>query len=413
MTDGCSTMTKLGRLAEPVFQQLCYAHALQLTVLDVLYAKKNQTNQTETGANDLGSHVNSDSDSADEDLYQDLTVHETFNPCEYRDDINLLVKGVRTVVKHFKKSPLANEKLQDNTQKFHGKELTLLLDCKTRWSRLFTMLERFSFLYLCVMKTLGDEGNEGLAKDIDVKFLDQIVDVLRPLEIVTRKICQRDATLITADTIFSIALNKLKDLQTPISIQLYENLLKRLSERRTILSDTLFYLHFAKMERPENSLIEMASRSDITRNIRRLVARLKNEVGNKTIVPISDELLDFDVDEPEAPLAKRAKSKNIEEEMELEFNQAMQGSPKSAKDSSTLHQTIKKEMELFENGGNRGSNLRFVYELLLNVKPTSVESERAFSTSGNFCSKLRTRLADNTLSNICYLKSYFLENIEN
>lgn len=53
-----------------------------------------------------------------------------------------------------------------------------------------------------------------MAKDIDIKFLDQIVDALRPLEVVTRKICQRDATLVTADTIFSIALKKLSFSKT-------------------------------------------------------------------------------------------------------------------------------------------------------------------------------------------------------
>lgn len=41
MTDGCRTMKKLGEDAASVLQQLCFAHAIQLAVLDVLYQKKN------------------------------------------------------------------------------------------------------------------------------------------------------------------------------------------------------------------------------------------------------------------------------------------------------------------------------------------------------------------------------------
>lgn len=37
MTDGCHTMTRIGKDASPVIQQLCYAHGLQLAVLDALY----------------------------------------------------------------------------------------------------------------------------------------------------------------------------------------------------------------------------------------------------------------------------------------------------------------------------------------------------------------------------------------
>lgn len=39
MTDGASVMTKVGKIS-PTDQQLCFAHGLQLAVLDVLYRKK-------------------------------------------------------------------------------------------------------------------------------------------------------------------------------------------------------------------------------------------------------------------------------------------------------------------------------------------------------------------------------------
>ena len=53
-----------------------------------------------------------------------------------------------------------------------------------------------------------------------------------------------------------------------------------------------------------------------------------------------------------------------------------------------------------------------LYESLLSIAPTSVESERAFSAAALFCTKIRTSLSDSTLNVLCYLKHYFI-NTEN
>ncbi len=56
-------------------------------------------------------------------------------------------------------------------------------------------------------------------------------------------------------------------------------------------------------------------------------------------------------------------------------------SAKSTK--KTLMSTIKQEMVLFENGGNRGLHLTCILNAVLTVPPTSVESERGFSSAGH------------------------------
>ena len=66
-----------------------------------------------------------------------------------------------------------------------------------------------------------------------------------------------------------------------------------------------------------------------------------------------------------------------------------------------------KKMTLFENGGTRGDYLERAYSFLMIVKPTSVEAERAFSSAGLFCTKIRNRLGDETLNALCILKSHF------
>lgn len=72
-----------------------------------------------------------------------------------------------------------------------------------------------------------------------------------------------------------------------------------------------------------------------------------------------------------------------------------------------LLKSIKQEMSLLENGGIKGSHLSMIYDYLLVVRPTSVECERAFSASGYFCSKYRTRLRDLSLDHLCFLRTYF------
>ena len=50
----------------------------------------------------------------------------------------------------------------------------------------------------------------------------------------------------------------------------------------------------------------------------------------------------------------------------------------------TLASKIQKEMTLYENGRRRGDYLERTYSYLMTIKPTSVESELAFSSARNF-----------------------------
>jgi hypothetical protein len=68
--------------------------------------------------------------------------------------------------------------------------------------------------------------------------------------------------------------------------------------------------------------------------------------------------------------------------------------------------TVKKQMSLFEGGGSKGSYLQMAYDCLLTIPPTSVESERAFSSAGYICSKIRSSLSDKTLDDLLFLRTY-------
>lgn len=65
--------------------------------------------------------------------------------------------------------------------------------------------------------------------------------------------------------------------------------------------------------------------------------------------------------------------------------------------------------QLFEVTKKRTQNLELIYKALLSVKPTSTDSERAFSTAGTFVTKSRNRLSDRSLHAIVFLKALFCQ----
>jgi len=68
---------------------------------------------------------------------------------------------------------------------------------------------------------------------------------------------------------------------------------------------------------------------------------------------------------------------------------------------------MKYELSAFEQSGKRSETLENLYEALCTVPPTSVESERAFSTVGLFATKIRSSLADNSIDALLTLRVYF------
>ena len=74
---------------------------------------------------------------------------------------------------------------------------------------------------------------------------------------------------------------------------------------------------------------------------------------------------------------------------------------------TALAKIVANEMMVFEKNKTRGIYLDKVYNMLITIKPSSVESERAFSSAGLVCTKIRSRMGDDTLDNLCFLRAFF------
>ena len=147
-TDGASLMKKVGKLTNAE-HQLCWAHGVYLVVHDVIY-KRRVVSETAAAAEDNDNEADFDeNDEADMDrveldsggimeaegcAVEEFAVFTAADAvAELSDTYNNVVNKVRRVVKLFRKSPTKNDDvLQVYVQQEHGKELTLLLDVKTR-----------------------------------------------------------------------------------------------------------------------------------------------------------------------------------------------------------------------------------------------------------------------------------------
>ena len=174
-------MKKLGRITPP-FQQLCYAHGLQLVIQDVFY--RNQS--TSTSELYYISGTDKDEIISDDEASSGLTVQDATdleNQIELSCDIIDIVRRVRQIVKPFKRSPLKNETLQKYVKENYHNGLNLILDCKTRWSSLLDMLERIIKIKLPVQKALLDLGVQINLSDIEFFQIESITEALSPMKI--------------------------------------------------------------------------------------------------------------------------------------------------------------------------------------------------------------------------------------
>lgn len=137
-----------------------------------------------------------------EPIYKDIELSS-----QNEININKLVKKIRKTVVLFKRSSTKNDSiLQKYVKAEKGKELSLLLDCKTRWNSLLIMLERFLSLKTCIQKALIDLKSPIIYEEDDFNIIADIIDVLTPVKLTVKALCRRDANLCTMQFLNSLCL---------------------------------------------------------------------------------------------------------------------------------------------------------------------------------------------------------------
>ena len=113
-----------------------------------------------------------------------------------------------------------------------NKELSLALDCKTRWSSMYEMIERFMSLKKCISKALLDLAVEHDISAAEILFLKELKCALEPIKLAVDALSPKDATLLTAERIFQFLFFELKKRKSNLAEDLLCSVKNRAQQRR-------------------------------------------------------------------------------------------------------------------------------------------------------------------------------------
>ena len=398
VTDGASMMQKVGRLL-PCEQILCFAHAIQIAIVNVIYKQTKK-------------EVDKDNDESVLDLDSDEGMQVgTRNECDVeiteKFTLRNVIMKVRVIVRMFRRSPLKNEVLQNHVKEDHGKELQLLLDSKTRWSSLMSMLERFNLLKSSIKKAIIDIKADTFLNDSEWNIISTDSRNLKSIKLAVDALCRADANLLSADATFTFVLENF-DENEEIGREMKKEFEVQINRRRTVVSDVLQYLHNGGKTKIHKNILRL-SKTEITKIIISLIQRLSSEVALE-IDPTISESTKMDDDKPIESLETQL---SLQEILQQKIKESLSESRSKVLQKSSIHSKIRSEMKFWDEGGSRGKLLEDLYKSLLTIPPTSVESERAFSAAGAFSTKIRSRLNDKTMDTLCFLRSFFKNQNEN
>lgn len=187
------------------------------------------------------------------------------------------------------------------------------------------------------------------------------------------------------------------------------------ADKEEFAKDETFKLPPKNVVRTEiKSLIErLHSQNSLTNSQTQTNSDPSWSIASKSAATAND-IAEFNDDcndnEPLSSLPETRKSISLQEELQETLTAAFKEPRDRTLTTNSLESLIKKEMNLYESGGSKGELLQFADDCLRSVVPTSVESERAFSAAGYLASKIRSRLADDSLDILCFLRSYFQNN---
>jgi len=110
--------------------------------------------------------------------------------------IKKLLVSCKRLVKHFQKSVIVSNALEEKQKQMGSKENSLIIDCETSWNSSYDMLERLLEQRLPVYAVLHDPAVTKMADarslnltDHQLKIIEGLVPVLKPLYFATRTMC--------------------------------------------------------------------------------------------------------------------------------------------------------------------------------------------------------------------------------
>jgi hypothetical protein len=130
-------------------------------------------------------------------------------------------------------SGLRLEILKDRVQKLQKEkgerimEVTLILDCKTRWNSMIAMLDSFFKVKDALISSQELFSDLRVPSEREIRSLEDLVDALRPVEMLTKRLCEANFDVLKADIVFKTCFSALQRLNSAVA----DALLKALQTR--------------------------------------------------------------------------------------------------------------------------------------------------------------------------------------
>lgn len=304
--------------------------------------------------------------------------------------------------------------------------LTLILDMKTRWDTYYLMCERFEKCLSAVKKTLIDIKSQMSLSIREENLLRDIVEVLRPVYLTVNLLFADAANLAIADGVLCQMFLEIDNCCTELAEELKKELKVRITQRHTIVSDVIHHLINYGSPQTIGRYVKVALKETVEKSIKLHAMDLCSHLMT---ISEHEESAHDDSDDPPADLSfdekikmifKQNTSQNIINSTPQTHKRSpsMQPSSNSSisnnKSSKSRGRPSKKqrtpvdiEIEQLKETCERGPILQKTLEYLLEISPTSVDSERAFSLAGLFVTKIRSQVGAKSIFALTFLNSFF------
>ncbi|GFX85102.1 uncharacterized protein TNCV_4979571 [Trichonephila clavipes] len=256
------------------------------------------------------------------------------------------------------------------------------------------MLERFLEIKSAISKALIDIKEEQMMVNVEFETVTTIVKGLKPVKIGLEKLCSQNATLLTAEGVFSFVIGKLNEQNSEFAKNMKYSLIQRMNERRNVnLIGLMQYLNFGRK-------YEAAA---VTGDISRLpgkncLVRQAQMIGIRLFCEEEESIYNSSHSEEESIKILKETPLTLDEKLEKIIYSKTKVLYCTTKKRTSFNKIIKQEMQLFDSTENLSLNIIKLCGALKTIPPTSVEAERAFSAAGLFVTKLRTRLSDKSIN---------------
>lgn len=183
----------------------------------------------------------------------------------------------------------------------------------------------------------------------------------------------------------------------------------RIKQRRLLLASVFHYLHNSNdffRQADDETFIKPKS-DEICEIIVTLLRQLNYKPYTTTTTEHAENQDDSSSSASDVDVA--VDDLTLQEQLDKELHKCQTKPRKHTSKHFDLSGFVKFEKAMYDNGGERGVYLTKAYNYLNIILPTSVESERVFSSASYFCNRIRSSLSDKMLDSLILLRTHYQE----